>query len=349
MLQKVFQEFIVLQGDKFMKKKGSKQNLNGDTVVPFMINENIRGRFARIDGSLSKILKQHNYPFNVCCLIAEALLLTVMIGQAIKLRWKLSIQIRGHGNVKLIATDYYAPNTQKGIARIRAYAKFTKNSIVDLETDGIDLLGKGFFAVLIDQGQGTKPYQGITPLSGRSLSDCAKKYFEQSEQLPTTFKIFVGQSHRGRGKMSWYAGGIMLQNVAQEPKLGIETPKETLEACENFSHNLNDKITQKAESWDSTEILMNMVNEAELIGTGFPIDKILDRLFHTTRLSIFKRQIIEFGCQCSKDRVYSALSIYSGKDIQSMINNQGNVTADCQFCGRRYTLDPEKLGFENKK
>ena len=60
---------------------------------------------------------------------------------------------------------------------VRAYAKFTKNSIVDLETDGIDLLGKGFFAVLIDQGQGTKPYQGITPLSGRSLSDCAKKYF----------------------------------------------------------------------------------------------------------------------------------------------------------------------------
>ena len=36
-------------------------------------------------------------------LVAEAAMLTAMIGQTIKLRWKLSLQIRGDGPVRLIA------------------------------------------------------------------------------------------------------------------------------------------------------------------------------------------------------------------------------------------------------
>ena len=66
-----------------------------DSVASFMLNENVRGRFARVDKSLSHILSQHKYPEKVSKLIAEAILLTVMIGQAIKLKWKLSVQIRG--------------------------------------------------------------------------------------------------------------------------------------------------------------------------------------------------------------------------------------------------------------
>ena len=42
-----------------------------------------------------------------------------MIGQAIKLRWKLSLQIRGTGAVRIIATDYYAPESEGAPARIR--------------------------------------------------------------------------------------------------------------------------------------------------------------------------------------------------------------------------------------
>ena len=38
-------------------------------------------------------------------LVAEAALLTALIGQSIKLRWKLSLQIRGKGPARLIATD----------------------------------------------------------------------------------------------------------------------------------------------------------------------------------------------------------------------------------------------------
>ncbi len=67
-----------------------------DTVLPFQLDRSdIRGRIARLDGTLENILAQHDYPVAVEALIAEMSLLTALIGQTIKLRWKLSLQVRG--------------------------------------------------------------------------------------------------------------------------------------------------------------------------------------------------------------------------------------------------------------
>jgi molecular chaperone Hsp33 len=38
--------------------------------------------------------------------------------------------------------------------------------------------------------------------------------------------------------------------------------------------------------------------------------------------------------------VRQSLSIYSSKDIEHMTTDDGRVTADCQFCGAHYELDP---------
>ena len=81
-----------------------------DTVLPFQLDRSdIRGRVARLDGVLQQVLSQHDYPPAIEALVAEAVTLTALIGQTIKLRWKLSLQVRGDGPARLIATDYYAP------------------------------------------------------------------------------------------------------------------------------------------------------------------------------------------------------------------------------------------------
>ena len=78
-------------------------------------------------------------------------------------------------------------------AKIRAYASFDENRLSN-EAPYFEQLGEGYFAILIDQGEGMKPYKGITPLSGGSLASCAEAYFAQSEQLPTRFKLSFGKS-----------------------------------------------------------------------------------------------------------------------------------------------------------
>ena len=101
-----------------------------DTILPFQLDRSdIRGRVARLDGTLNEVLAQHNYPPVVQALVADAALLTALIGQAIKLRWKLSLQIRGDGPVRLIATDYFAPSEDGKPAELRAYASFDEERL----------------------------------------------------------------------------------------------------------------------------------------------------------------------------------------------------------------------------
>ena len=56
-----------------------------DTVLPFQLDRaDVRGRITRLDGVLSGVLKQHDYPPAVEALVAEMALLTALIGQSIK-------------------------------------------------------------------------------------------------------------------------------------------------------------------------------------------------------------------------------------------------------------------------
>ena len=53
-----------------------------DTVLPFQLDRSdIRGRVVRLDGVLQQVLKQHAYPTQIEALVAEAALLTSLIGQ----------------------------------------------------------------------------------------------------------------------------------------------------------------------------------------------------------------------------------------------------------------------------
>lgn len=299
-----------------------------DTVLPFQLdNSDIRGRVARLDTALERVLMRHDYPPVIEALVAEAALLTAMIGQTIKLRWKLSIQIRGDGPARLIATDYYAPESEGAPARIRAYASFDKERL-DLDGPGFPQIGKGYFAILIDQGPDMTPYQGITPIAGRSLSDCAEAYFEQSEQLPTRFELSFGRATLPGQPEKWRAGGVMVQHM---PQASGTTPRE------------REAIT---EDWNRTNLLLDTVEELELIGPNVQPPDLLFRLFHEEAPRVYDPQAVHFGCSCSEDKVRQSLSIYSAKDIRTMTTPEGTVTADCQFCGAHYVMDPASLGFE---
>jgi molecular chaperone Hsp33 len=309
-----------------------------DTVLPFQLDRSdMRGRVARLDGVLSGVLKQHDYPEVVEALVAEMALLTALIGQTVKLRWKLSLQVQTKGAVRMIATDYYGPEEEGQPARIRAYAGFDKERLTDAPP--FEQLGKeGYFAIMIDQGDGMKPYQGITGLSGDSLADCATAYFAQSEQLPTTFGLSFGKSTEPGVGEHWRAGGIMLQHMPKaSPAVLDEEEAAKARAAEE---------AEKAENWSRVNMHLQTVEELELIGPSVPPTELLVRLFHEEEPRVYDAQQIKFGCTCSEDRVRQSLSIYSAKDLEKMTTAEGRITADCQFCGTHYDLDPKTVGFE---
>jgi len=312
-----------------------------DSVLPFQLDaSDIRGRVARLDGVLDGILEQHSYPPVVEALVAEMAVLTALIGQTIKLRWKLSLQVQTKGAVRMIATDYYGPSEEGEPARIRAYASYDADRLSDASP--FDQLGEGYFAVMINQGPDMTPYQGITPIAGGSIAACAEAYFAQSEQIPTRFELSFGISTES-GEPHWRAGGVMLQHM---PKA---SPSVTVEGSgEDGLLTPSDVVGEgdDAENWTRANVLLDTVEELELIGPSISPDTLLLRLFNEEMPRVYDAQPVRFGCTCSEDRVRQSLSIYSAKDIETMTTDEGRVTADCQFCGAHYDLDPKSVGFE---
>ena len=312
-----------------------------DTVLPFQLDHSdIRGRVVRLDGVLDQVLSQHNYPPLIEALVAEATLLTALIGQTIKLRWKLSLQIRGDGAVSMIATDYYGPTEDGQPARLRAYAGYDPEKL-HAEGPTFAQIGQGFFAILIDQGEGMVPYQCITPLVGGSLSDCAGAYFAQSEQLPTRFALSFGKSQMPGQALHWRAGGVMLQTMPKASPFAA-----ALEPVHPDGLLRADDILDGAEgeNWRRANALLDTVEDLELIGPTVQPTELLVRLFHEEGARVFEAQPLRFGCSCSAQKVKESMATYHTNELADMVTDQGVITADCQFCGAHYEFTPDQLG-----
>ncbi|MEM9059452.1 MAG: Hsp33 family molecular chaperone HslO [Pseudomonadota bacterium] len=315
-----------------------------DAILPFSLERsNMRGRVVRLDRTLQTILDQHRYPPAVSALIAEAALLTALIGQTIKLRWRFSLQVRGEGIVRMIATDYFAPKETGEPARIRAYASFDRGEVASSRQTPFEMLGQGVIGVTIDQGSGMRPYQGITPLAGQTLSHCAETYFAQSEQIATRFQMISAEVQEPGGEKHWRAGGIMLQ---QMPEAGGIAPDAPSGADGLMSADDVAEMGNRAEDWNRATTLLETADAHELIGPHVSPERLLYRLFHEEVPSVFEAQPVEFGCTCSAEKVEGAMYQYSAKDLTHMTNENGMLTADCQFCGAHYEFDPKTLGFE---
>jgi molecular chaperone Hsp33 len=318
-----------------------------DAILPFSLDRaNMRGRVVRLDKTLQQILDQHRYPVAVSALVAEAVVLTALIGQAVKLRWKFSLQIRGEGAVRLIATDYFAPEAEGKPARLRAYAGFDAGEVVSSRLTPFELLGKGVFGVTIDQGAGMTPYQGITPLAGGTLSACAETYFAQSEQLATRLITLSAEAQEPGEDAYWRAGGLMIQQMPGEGGHIPDAPsgEEGLMTADDAA-----AMGGREEDWARVNMLMETVEAHELIGPHVAPETLLTRLLHEEGPRVYDAQPVEFGCTCSAERVISAMEQYSARDIGHMTTDDGKLTADCQFCGAHYEFDPATLGFEAER
>jgi molecular chaperone Hsp33 len=312
-----------------------------DTILPFQLDRaDVRGRVARLDATLETILAQHAYPGPVAALIAEAVLLTALIGQTIKRRWRLSLQIRGRGPVRLLATDYFGPAVEGEPARMRAYASFDADGVEAHGGAPFDLVDGGVFTILLDQGPGAAPYQGMTPVAGASLAECAETYFAQSEQLPTRFALAMGEASAPGRPARWRSGGVMLQHMpkASPSAEGAASRADGLTQASDLLDGAD------ADDWNRAVTLLSTVEATELIGPHVGPDQLLLRLFHEEDPRVYTPQPVRFGCTCGPEKVVRSLSIYSAEDIASMTTEDGRVTADCQFCGAHYEFDPTELG-----
>ena len=309
-----------------------------NSVMPFQFEGlPIRGRICRLGPALNKIIRQHDYSIGISKLLAEALTLTVLMADSIKLKHKLSIQIHGKGDLKLIATDYCISPDRSDPPRIRGYAKF--NPSMDYNLDSVqDMMGEGYFATILDQGYGSVPYKGISNLDKKGLVHSAQEFFLNSEQLETRFWVNINEGFDHEGNTFFNGIGLMLQRLPNIEEMN--TNARGIGPKEETSTN---KILSQS-NWGKVVSLLNKAGQEVMSNQAGYFSDLLVKVFLDEDLRIFEEKEFDFGCGCSSDKVVQTMSIYSKNELRTMTNKLGKVTADCQFCGAHYEFNPSELG-----
>jgi redox-regulated HSP33 family molecular chaperone len=135
-----------------------------DIVLPFEVSAlDLRGRVVRLGPVVDEILEKHDYPQPVAKLLGEAIVLTVMLGTALKFDGRFILQTQADGPVRMLVVDFTAPS------KVRACARFDKARVAEAiaagNVDAGALLGKGHLAMTIDQGPDMSRYQGLALVS----------------------------------------------------------------------------------------------------------------------------------------------------------------------------------------
>jgi molecular chaperone Hsp33 len=72
-------------------------------------------------------------------------------------------------------------------------------------------------------------------------------------------------------------------------------------------------------------------------------DELVMRLFPGEAIRRMEMRPVRWMCTCSKERVMSAISTLGPAEVRSMIQEQGQAEATCDFCRSQYVVSGEEL------
>jgi molecular chaperone Hsp33 len=316
------------------------QTSSDDSILPFEVAAlDLRGRIVRLGPAVDAILESHDYPLPVAKLLGEAIVLTVMLGSALKFDGRFILQTQSDGPVSMLVVDFTSPD------KVRACARFDAARVGAADAAGKakagELLGKGHLAMTIDQGPDMNRYQGLVPLEGNDLEHVAHEYFLRSEQIPTRVRLAVAEEYRGGGngaRCHWRAGGILLQFLPKSPERARQADLDPGDAPAGTAPH----FLAEDDAWVEGRSLVATVDDIELIDPALSSERLAYRLFHERGVRVFRPASVRARCSCSRENVEAMLCSFSHQDRDDMVEN-GKITVTCEFCSSTYVFAPQDI------
>jgi molecular chaperone Hsp33 len=276
-----------------------------------------RGRAARLGPTLDLVLANHGYPPVLEKLLAEALVLTALLGSLLKdPNGQLTIQAQTeNGIVDLLVCDYLG-------GELRGYVRHDRDRLAEAGPNPslFSLFGKGYLAITFDQPATNERYQGIVPLEGEGLADAAQSFFSQSEQIPSIVRLSARKDDKG-----WVAGGLMFQHLP-EGEEGRERLHTRLDHPE----------------WPHVATLVGSVTADELADRELALDDLVWRLLHEEEeVRTLTPVRLSRGCRCSPDYIASVIARFPPDERAAMVGDDGLIRVDCAFCATSFPISAE--------
>ncbi len=280
-----------------------------DHVRLFIVeHQPVRGHWVQLRESWRALRAHSHYPAPVRSLLGQAVAASVLLAATLKFRGRLTLQLQGNGAVSLMVAQCTHD------FRVRAIAHFDARQFEALgaghptEAGFRSLAGReGRFTVTIEADERSLRYQGIVPLSGRSLAESLEAYFDVSEQLPTRVRLAANDT---------CSAGLLVQKL---PEAGPGA----------------------GEAWDSAQRGFERLTASDLLQR--PVEDVLGRGLPAHDLRLFRGAPVQFECRCGEGRVTALLRALGAQEVRDVLKEQGEVTVTCEFCHRPYRFDAEAI------
>jgi len=276
-----------------------------DKIIRFSLeNLHVRGEWVTLKSSWKKIQETADYPKPLRHVLGEALAAISLLAESLKFDGSLILQIRGTQPVTMLVVQASSEGTVRAIAH-------WDGDLPDNATFN-ELFGAGTMVISVEnnpkagQNKGER-YQSLVSLDGKSLADCLKEYFAQSEQLNTRLWLAANDE---------CAAGLMLQSLPSDEESDIE---------------------DDLKGWDHASILADTIKDEELL--TLDAQELLHRLYHDEDLRLYDAKPIEFKCSCSQEKIDNAVYSLGETEANELLKEQGDISVDCEFCNTKYTMD----------
>lgn len=255
----------------------------------------------------------HEYPPAVQRMLGELVAAAALLAANLKFDGSLVLQLQGDGPVSLIVVECRADLSLRATVKIRnEYVVPDNGTLKTLVNPG----GNGRFIVVLDPARkvpGQQAYQGIVPIESDSVAKVLEDYMAASEQLDTRMVLAADAQ---------WACGVLLQrlpDVAGNPQGGAQEKTSS----QTFEH---------------ASALLSTIKSDELLGTD--TDTLIHRLFWDDPLLAFEPQGVRWHCSCTRERIADMLRMLGTDEVVDILEEQGAVDVNCEFCGKPYHFDP---------
>ena len=252
----------------------------------------------------------HNTSPVVTAALGRTMTAAVMMGSMLKGdKELLTVKIQGDGPIGSITVTADSHCHVKGYAQ-NPMVLIPANSIGKLDVAGA--IGKGVLSVIKDIGL-KDPYVGQTDLVSGEIAEDLTYYFAVSEQTPSSVGLGVLMNKDNTVRQ---AGGFIIQ-------LMPDASEETISALEKR--------------------LAKVSSVTAMLDSGKTPEDILQELLGEFGVEITEKTETRFACNCSKERMEKALISIGKKELEELIEDQGEAELTCQFCDNKYHFNKKEL------
>ena len=264
---------------------------------------------------------------------------------------KLTLHFKGDGPARQILATAYGDGRVKGYIS-NPYVDLPFNDQGKLDVGGS--LGVGDLTVIKDLGL-KEPYTGTIALVDGEIADDLTAYFYISEQQNSSVALGVKVE---RDLSIGAAGGMIIQMLpdaqegavdALEKMIGAMPPLTTL--ISGLSGSSDPEIDRSAEAASADDsgqpagetLQADAENQAASERLAALLQEIFKDVPEKYQPEILAEREIRWECDCSRERIESALLTIGRRDLTEIIEEDGEAELQCQFCCKKYHFNKDEL------